>query len=103
MWRHCFLRLGNTVDDQARYERARQRAAELKEFYSHAVIYVLVNLALFVIDLLTGDGWWFYWATIFWGLGLVIHGISTFGQIGPFSSDWEERKAREIMDRERRG
>jgi len=91
------------VDDHERYERAMKRAGELRSFYTHAVVYLLVNIGLFVIDLLGDSGWWFYWSTIFWGLGLVFHAISVFGRVGPFSSEWEERKAREIMERERRG
>ena len=48
------------TDDEAR-QRARHRARQLRSFYSHAAVFVLVNIALFVIDLLTGDSWWFYW------------------------------------------
>ena len=82
-------------------ERALRQAKEQRDFYSHVAIYVAVNLGLFVIDLLSGDGWWFYWATIFWGIGLLIQGIGVFGRIGPFQTGWEERKAEEILRRER--
>jgi hypothetical protein len=46
-------------EDQ-RYDRAHARVQELKGFYTHATAYVLVNIGLFVINLLTGGGW-FYW------------------------------------------
>ena len=81
-------------------ERALHRARELRSFYSHALIYVLVNSGLFLLNLLTGDGWWFYWPLFGWGVGLGIHALTVFGQFGPFSSDWEERKADEILRRE---
>jgi 2TM domain len=46
-----------TLDsEQRRYERAQARVQELKGFYTHATAYVLVNIGLFVINLLTGGG-----------------------------------------------
>jgi 2TM domain len=42
--------------EQQRYDRARARAKELRDFYTHATIYVLVNIGLFVINVLTGGG-----------------------------------------------
>ena len=92
-----------TVDtEQQRYDRARARAKELRDFYTHAIIYVLVNIGLFVINVLTGGGWWFYWPLLGWGIGLGIHALSVFAfGGGPFGREWEERKTRELMDRDR--
>jgi 2TM domain len=88
--------------DQQRYERARARVQSLKDFYTHATVYVLVNIGLFVINLLTGGGWWFFFPLIGWGIGLGIHAFSVFGSgIGPWGQEWEERKTRELMDRDR--
>jgi hypothetical protein len=42
--------------EQQRYERAQARVKELKGFYTHATAYILVNIGLFVINLLTGGG-----------------------------------------------
>ena len=82
-------------------ERALHRARELRSFYSHASVFALVNIALFVVDLLTGDSWWFYWALLGWGVALGIQALTVFGQFGPFSPDWEERKTEEILQRQR--
>jgi hypothetical protein len=89
--------------DQRRYERAQARVKELKGFYTHATAYVLVNIGLLVINLLTGGGWWFYWPLLGWGIGLGVHALSVFGFSGggPWGQDWEERKTRELMDRDR--
>lgn len=86
------------VEDQ--YEAAEKRAEELQEFYTHLLVYGVVNLGLFVINLLTkGDGgiWWFYWPLAGWGIGLAVHALATFG--GVFSDDWKERKAAQIYER----
>ena len=87
--------------EQQRYERARKRVQALKGFYIHAATYVLVNIGLFVIDLMTGGGWWFFWPLIGWGIGLAAHGLNVFGFGGVLGRDWEERKIREFMDKER--
>ncbi len=57
-------------EQQQRYDRAHARVQAVKGFYVHASAYVLVNVALFVINLLVGGGWWFYWPLIGWGIGL---------------------------------
>jgi hypothetical protein len=48
-------------EEQQRYERARARVQALRGFYIHATAYVLVNIALFAINVLVGGVWWFYW------------------------------------------
>lgn len=90
-------------EEQQRYERARKRVEALKGFYIHATAFVLVNIALFTINLLVGGVWWFYWPLIGWGIGLGAHalGVFGFGGSGPWGQDWEERKTRQIMDKER--
>jgi hypothetical protein len=85
--------------ENAAYERAKKRVEELKEYYSHLAIYLIVNGVLFAVDYLSGEGWWFYWPALFWGIGLAIHTFTTFVSDGPFGHNWEERKIRELMDR----
>ena len=55
---------------------------------------------MFVINLLAGGGWWFYWPLFFWGIGLGIHALDVFGLGGRFGQDWEERNTRELMDKD---
>ena len=82
------------------YEQALKQARELRGFYNHAGVYVLVNLFLFLVDWLSGpEEWWFYWPLIGWGIGLTVHGLNTFIGMRGFGVDWEERKARELMER----
>lgn len=90
-------------EEQQRYEQVRKRVEALKGFYIHATAFVLVNIALFTINLLVGGGWWFYWPLIGWGIGFGAHalGVFGFGSSGPWGQDWEERKTREMMEKER--
>jgi hypothetical protein len=82
----------------ATYEEAKERVQQLKGFYQHLLAYVLINLFLFVVNLLTSRGeWWFYWPLFGWGIGLVAHGASVFMEFGPWGKAWEQRKIRELM------
>jgi 2TM domain len=54
---------------------------------------------LFFIDFLTPGGWWFYWALLGWGIGILAHALSVFGITGLFGSDWEEKKIAELMNK----
>jgi fatty acid desaturase len=90
-------------EEQQRYERARARVGALKGFYIHTTAFVVVNIALFAINVGVGGGWWFYWPLMGWGIGLGVHALAVFGFAGggPWGREWEERKMREMMDEER--
>jgi len=50
------------------YERAKKRVKKIKGFYSNLITYLVVNLILLIINLVTSpDKLWFYWVAIFWG------------------------------------
>lgn len=60
-------------------EKLWKEAKERVDFRTHLAVYAAVNVLLIIIDLLTSPGHiWFYWVTIFWGFGLLMHGLSTF-------------------------
>lgn len=88
-------------------ERARDRAKELREFYSHLVTYLVICTLLVIVDLANEDPTnpevfiglnWAFWPVIGWGVFVAIHGIRTFFGLG----GWEERKAQELYDKEKR-
>lgn len=91
-----------------RYDLAYKRVKRIKGFYIHALVYLLVN-AFILISILKevpmGNEvfWkWETWSTaLFWGIGLVAHGLSVFGRNIFFGSDWEERKIKELMDQDK--
>ncbi|MCK5597832.1 MAG: 2TM domain-containing protein [Candidatus Eisenbacteria sp.] len=92
------------MDEQARYEKARKRVEEIKGFYTHLLTYVLVNLALLVLNLITSPGsLWFYWPLFGWGVGVLAHAGSVFGPGRFWGPEWEERKIKELMKKEQEG
>lgn len=66
------------TSDHELLKLARRRAKLKMGWYTHATIFLLVNLGLFVISLLTGSGRWHLWPLAGWGIGLAIHGLATW-------------------------
>ncbi len=86
------------------YEQALKQAREIRGFYNHLLIYVVVNVFIFAIDWFSEPGeWWFFWPLLGWGIGVAVHGLNTFLGTRGFGVDWEERKARELMDKHGKG
>jgi hypothetical protein len=42
----------------------------------HLAIFLLLNLILFLIDFVTGGGWWFYWITAVWSITLLFQAFA---------------------------
>jgi hypothetical protein len=92
------------MDEQSQYQRALERVRAVRGFYVHLMVYVAVNLGLVTIDWLTAPSGltWSYYPLVGGGVGLAVHALVVFVADGFFGPDWEERKAREMIDRERR-
>ena len=90
------------MNENENYKRAKERVAELKAFYGHVFVYLIVNIGLFIINILTTPhNSWFYWPLLGWGIGLFAHGFNTFGTRGILGKDWEERKIKKIMEKDK--
>ncbi len=95
------------MEQDKKYQQARRRVKELKGFYIHALNYLLVNALLVAIYFLTTRGdvahnYWFKWPLMGWGVGLAFHGLAVFGFRGFLGEEWEEKKIREIMDKDKK-
>lgn len=91
-----------------RYELAYKRVKRIKGFYVHTLVFVLVNAYVIVssyYDNNLGSEAFFRWeifsTAFFWGIGLLAHGLSVFGRDLFFGTDWEERKIKEFMDKDK--
>ncbi|MBU0520336.1 2TM domain-containing protein [bacterium] len=90
------------MDDKEIYERARRRVEELKGFYIHLAVFIIINLGLFLFNWFTDrHHLWFIWSLFGWGIGLAIHGLYTFNFMPFLGRDWEERKIQELVDKEK--
>ncbi|MCB2020901.1 MAG: 2TM domain-containing protein [Burkholderiaceae bacterium] len=80
--------------------RARRRVGMKMGFYIHLLVYVLVNLGLFAINMARGGEHWAIWPLAGWGLGLAIHGIVTFLNLS--GEGMRERMLKDEIERLRR-
>lgn len=92
------METSKTKQDAA-YLRAKERVKDLRGFYGNVLSYCLIIPFLIFINYRTFWGFqWFWFPMIGWGIGLTVHGLSVFG----YGTRWEERKIREIMEKEER-
>lgn len=83
------------------YERARRKVKEIRGFYYNLLCYCIVIPVLIIINVtFTPEYQWFWFSLIGWGTGLLMHGLSAFGYTPFLGRSWEERKLRELMDKE---
>jgi len=88
-------------EEEIKYQRAKKRVKALRGFYIHFGIYILVNLFLFLLNIITSPAiLWFFLPLLGWGIGVIAHALSVFGVGSLFGADWEEKKIREIMGKE---
>lgn len=91
----------NNYQEEERYFKARKRVEEIKGFYGNLIAYIVVNIGLMVLNLLTSPGYlWFFWPMLGWGIGVLFHGMKVFNYMPFFGKDWEEKKIKEFMDKE---
>ncbi|MDZ7838596.1 MAG: 2TM domain-containing protein [Actinomycetota bacterium] len=65
--------------EDEKYKRAKKRVEEIKGFFGHLFAYLGVNVTLLVINLVSApNNLWFYWVTLFWGIGLFWHAMGVF-------------------------
>lgn len=88
--------------NEERYNKAKKRVEAIKGFYGNLTSYIVVNIGLLIINLMTSPNeLWFYWPMIGWGIGVVIHGMKVYNYLPFLGKDWEERKMKEFMDKEK--
>ncbi len=85
------------TDEAKAYYRAKKRVEELKGFYGNIISYCCVIPFLVFINLRFSPGFqWFWFSALGWGFGVTMHAFKVFG----YSADWEERKIREILEKD---
>ena len=90
-----------TLTEDQILRRAKRRVGLKTGFMTHALVYVLVNLGLFGVNLFSGGQRWHVFPLLGWGLGLAIHGVVTF--IALRGDGYRERMLAAEVERVRRG
>ena len=87
------------LDETDLRRAAERRVAARHGFHIHALVFVLVNLGLLGLNLVTSPGYpWSAWPLFGWGIGLAAHGLAVYGT----RSDWRETAVAREMERMRR-
>ena len=85
------------------YSRAEKRVDEKMGFYRHLYSFIAVNIILIIINVLFSRGeWWFYWVTLFWGIGLVSHYLKTFVFFEKFDEEYRDQMIEKEMEKMRK-
>ena len=87
----------NNYSENNAYYKAKKRVEELKGFYGNLISYCCVIPFLIFINLKFSPHFqWFWFSAVGWGFGLLMHALKVYG----YSSNWEERKIQEILQKE---
>ena len=93
------------------YKEAKKRVDQLKGFYVHLLVYVIINgffsLNVVIREYFKGvsiqdsmENFSFFSLWFFWGIGLFFHGLGVFKSNFLFSKEWEQRKINAIMEQD---
>ena len=94
------------------YLKAKKRVEEIKGFYMHLIVYVLVNLFISItiiignmdhgeslLDVLSNFGVYAVW--VFWGIGIFFHALGVLNTNPILGKKWEEQKLKQYMEEDR--
>ena len=99
--------------EEERFLQAQKRIKNIKGFYTHLLIYLIVSVIwmLILVNLnevsnsmqygFWGKGYGLFSTAIFGGIGLIIHWFVVFGKEFIFSKKWEERKLNEFIEKDK--
>ncbi len=93
-------------NEEGRYNRAKKKVDKIKGFYTHASVYVIINVCLLIFFYSAYEDKSEFWnlgsfsTAIGWVVGLLIHAISVFGHGVLFSRVWEDQKIKQFLKEE---
>jgi len=101
----------NDKNTDHNYLAAVKRVDQIKGFYTHLMVYLGVNIMISGVNIWLNhqvtdlESFWqalghfsTYSTWLFWGLGLLIHGLNVFWLRGTVFKKWEERKLKEFIE-----
>lgn len=87
------------IEDK-RYQKAKERVEAIKGFYGNLTAYCIVIPFLVWLNWRTTSFPWAIFPTLGWGFGLLMHGMEAYGYNPFLGKRWEERKIRELMEKD---
>ncbi|MCE2611783.1 histidine kinase [Flavobacteriaceae bacterium D16] len=87
------------IEDK-RYQKAKERVEAIKSFYGNLIAYCIVIPVLAYLNYRTTSWPWVIFPAVGWGFGLLVHGMEAYGYNPLWGKRWEEKKLRELMERD---
>jgi Na+/H+-dicarboxylate symporter len=92
--------------------RAKKLVEELKGFYIHLLMYILVNIFISTVTIIAkvnegeslGEAFFSFGSfttATFWGIGLAFHAAKVFNFSPFFSKNWEENQIQKYIEKEK--
>ena len=96
------------MENNEKRKRAKKRVEEIKGFYIHLIVYIVINLFIIIatgLETNLQEKVFFKWPSLitpfFWGIGLAFHALHVFGYGSFFGKKWEDRMIRKFMEQDR--
>lgn len=103
----------STIGNIDKLAKAVKKVKDLKGFYIHLTVYILVNIFIVTMNVIIRiwEGESLYEALVnfgtfltpfFWGIGLVFHAVKVFNFIPFLGNDWESRQINKYIEEDKR-
>lgn len=91
------------IKQQEAFLKALKRVQEIKGFYNHLIIFIVINLLILAAALYFNKDMIFFFVVSVcgWGIGLFSHAMKTFDWNPLTGKDWEQRKIQEFLDQQK--
>lgn len=83
-----------------KYDRAKKKVEELKGFYIHFTIYLIMVPVFIYLNFRSTSFPWAIFPILGWGMGVTGHAMEVFNYNPFLGKNWEERKIRELMNKD---
>ena len=93
--------------DEIRYQEALKKVNKIKGFYTHLIVYVVINAMIVIVNIQELDPgesyfqWHNFFTLGFWGIGLLAHAASVFLPSALLGKEWEEKKIKQLMEQDK--
>ncbi|MGO3184048.1 MAG: 2TM domain-containing protein [Aequorivita sp.] len=95
------MNTSQTYISEKKYKLAKKQLEKLKGFYIHLAIYIIFIPVLIYLNIISRAGFpWALFPILGWGFGIMGHASETFNYNPFFGKNWEERKIRELMNKD---
>jgi uncharacterized membrane-anchored protein YitT (DUF2179 family) len=97
----------NIDKDDIRYREAERKVKKIKKLYVFIFIYFAVNIFILYLnykELKPNETIWqlkYFSLPFFWGLGVIFYAMRVFIPNFMLGNNWEERKIKELMEKEK--